>query len=213
MFWFIGKSKKKLNRQFLNLSDGFSLLEMIVVIAIFLIITAVVIVDIPNFRGKSTLDLTVGEVATYIRGAQVYSSAQLGFEPGSQPSYYISFTKNSSDFFMSKEGETEAAENYSLNGFLISNFLLRKVNTYNCSINNIDINFKTNSYIQNIGTILEASMKIDNGEDIIEDFEYLDLQIRGIRNQNLVGCLRVYRNGQVTNISCDSDDSFDQCSS
>lgn len=57
---------------------GFSLLELIVVMAIFLIITAVVIADIPNFRQKSSLDLTANEVATYIRGGQVFGISQKG---------------------------------------------------------------------------------------------------------------------------------------
>jgi len=38
-------------------SAGFSILELLVVIAIFLIITGVVLLDIPSFRRKTAIDL------------------------------------------------------------------------------------------------------------------------------------------------------------
>ena len=51
---------------------GFTLIEMMVVITIFTIMTGVVLANLPQFRDKTFLDLTAQEVAITIRQAQVY---------------------------------------------------------------------------------------------------------------------------------------------
>ena len=51
---------------------GFSLIEMMVVLTIFGIMTAVVLANFPAFRDKTALDLIAQEIATTIRQAQVY---------------------------------------------------------------------------------------------------------------------------------------------
>src|SRR3989338_9771847 len=51
---------------------GFSLIEMMVVLTIFGIMTAVVLANLPAFRDKTALDLIAQEIATTIRQAQVY---------------------------------------------------------------------------------------------------------------------------------------------
>ena len=50
---------------------GFTLIEMIVVIAIFGIVTTIILANLPTFRDRSSLDLVAQEVAINIRGAQV----------------------------------------------------------------------------------------------------------------------------------------------
>lgn len=47
-------------------------MELVVVIAIFIIITAVVLANAPQFRENANLDLISQEVSLHIRGAQVY---------------------------------------------------------------------------------------------------------------------------------------------
>lgn len=54
---------------------GFSLIEMLVVVAIMLIITMVILFDLPRMGGSTSIDLIAQEVAINIRGAQVYSGA------------------------------------------------------------------------------------------------------------------------------------------
>lgn len=53
-------------------SKGLTLIEMLVVITIFTIMTAVIMADFPSFRDKTALDLIAQEIATTIRQAQVY---------------------------------------------------------------------------------------------------------------------------------------------
>lgn len=55
-----------------NKQKGFSLVEMVVVLAIFSIITGVVIANIPKLRNKTSIDLVAQSMALHIRGAQVY---------------------------------------------------------------------------------------------------------------------------------------------
>ncbi len=56
-------------------NKGFSLVELMVVISIFLIITGVVFANLPNFRDKSFLQLIAQEIAVTIRQAQVFGVA------------------------------------------------------------------------------------------------------------------------------------------
>ncbi|KKS77556.1 MAG: hypothetical protein UV64_C0006G0011 [Parcubacteria group bacterium GW2011_GWC1_43_11b] len=64
-------SFKKISRPVLV--SGFTLFEMIVVIAIFTIVTGIVLANLPGFRSKTSLDLMAQEVALQIRGAQLYA--------------------------------------------------------------------------------------------------------------------------------------------
>ncbi len=182
-------------------SRGFSLLELMVVIAIFAIMTGILVADLPNFREKSSLDLTVSEVATYIRGAQVYGSAQVGAGEGSV-SYEIKIDKNSSTFGLYQEGVSNAKETYEIKGFKFVDILVKDNDpSPSCNLGAIKIRYSPNTYTANIGTNLEASF-FDQGDDLIEDVEYVDIKIRGIRNK-LDGCLRVYQNGQIVNVACE----------
>lgn len=192
--------KTKIN----NSSRGFSLLELMVVIAIFAIMTGILVADLPNFREKSSLDLTVSEVATYIRGAQVYGSAQVG--AGSGPvSYEIKIEENSSTFGLYQEGVGDAKETYEIKGFKFVNILKRQNGSNSCDISTIKIRYSPNTYTANIGTNLEASFyNVNNTE--ISGVEYVDIMIKGNRNPNLSGCLRVYQNGQIVNVACEFSD-------
>ncbi len=55
-----------------NSSSGLTLIEMMVVITIFIIMTAVVMANFPAFRDKTGLQLIAQEIATTIRQAQVF---------------------------------------------------------------------------------------------------------------------------------------------
>lgn len=55
-----------------NSKDGFSLVEMLVVISIFLIITGIIMANLPRFRNRASLDLVSQDIALTIRQAQVF---------------------------------------------------------------------------------------------------------------------------------------------
>ncbi len=80
-------------------NSGFTLIEMIVVVAIVLIMSAIVLGNLPAFRDKTSLDLVAQEVAITIRQAQVFgiSTRVAG---GSFPSHGIYFDSSVKDQFV-----------------------------------------------------------------------------------------------------------------
>ena len=195
MFWYFDKFSKD-NR-------GFTLLELIVVMAIFLIITSVVLTDIPSFREKSSLDLTVSEVATYVRGAQVYGAAQKGGGSGIT-TYTIKFTAGSSSFDLYKNDGVAPEESYKINGFKIGSILVDKADNLSCGsdVDNVSIMFNVNDYTSQIGTQLEPKVSVNNAD--CGNFSYVKMSIVSIRNPLSSQCIGVYRNGQITPASCTS---------
>jgi prepilin-type N-terminal cleavage/methylation domain-containing protein len=187
--------------------QGFSLVELIVVMAIFLMITAVVIADIPNFREKSALDLTVSEVATYIRGAQVYGAAQKG--GGGVTAYIIKFNNHNDVFALYKKnanGSESLEESYQINGFAISSLKLSGSHNSECLIpSNFSIKFNSNNYASQIGTQLEPEVFVEGGNINCGAFSYAEIGIASIRNNSNLPpqCVRIYNNGQIAPAGCD----------
>ena len=182
-----------------NSQSGFTLLELIVVIAIFLIITAVVMTDIPNFRQKSALDLTASEVATYIRGAQVYGAAQKGGATG-VTTYSIKFTSGLSSFSLFKNDDSDSDEDYEINGFKIESILVDTPIGCEGSPNSLSIAFKVNDYSSGIGTQLEPTITSNN--DDCTDFSFVEIKIAPVRGTVTPQCVVVYKNGQITPAPC-----------
>lgn len=60
-------------KSFKTSTAGFTLIEMVTVIAIFVVVTGIILANLPSFRSSSALDLVAQEVATQVRGAQVYA--------------------------------------------------------------------------------------------------------------------------------------------
>ncbi len=190
MSWYFGKSKKIL------MTKGFSLLELMVVITIFLIITATVIVDIPNFRNKSALDLTASEVATYIRGAQVYGiSRKAGV---SNYVIHLAIGPNTADnFYLFEESSTDHQEDYRLEGYYIDSIK----GDSSGNINFLDISYLSQTYETSFATNLSPTFK-QNGSPLPDDY-YFQIEIRSIRSSSEPGkCVFVYKNGQITIGSC-----------
>lgn len=72
-----------------RLLTGLTLIEMLVVLAIFTILTAIVLGNLPAFRNRLALDLLAEEVAVTIRQAQVYGAATKGFGGTKFPSHGV----------------------------------------------------------------------------------------------------------------------------
>lgn len=82
-----------------NLRGGFSLIELIVVLAIFLVITAIVLVGQSKFRGSILLGNLAYDVALSVRQAQSFGLGVRGFGTGSDAfnvAYGIHFDSGSS---------------------------------------------------------------------------------------------------------------------
>lgn len=80
---------------------GFTLVEMMVVVAIFLIMTGVILINAPSVREKLSIELVAQELSINIRGTQVYGISTQGkiiIEDGVEktifPSYGIYFDLN-----------------------------------------------------------------------------------------------------------------------
>jgi len=114
---------------------GFSLIEMMVVLTIFGIMTAVVLANFPAFRDKTALDLIAQEIATTIRQAQVYGIGTRAAGAGTSQSFssygiYLNPTNtpdfeldNKSFILYSDNGSTP--NNYDIDDSLIEKFVIR----------------------------------------------------------------------------------------
>jgi len=184
---------------------GFTMLELLVVISIFLVITGVVVADIPSFRNKSSLDLIASEVATYVRGAQIYGATQRGDSvANSNISYGIHFGMDTpSNFFLYKNNANGVPEeNYNIDGFKIDTITV--LNSFGIPINTNSVNivFQANDYTSSIGTQLEPEIYLDESNSPTP-FAQVDIQIRPDRDLTLCKAVRVYGNGQITPAACD----------
>jgi prepilin-type N-terminal cleavage/methylation domain-containing protein len=186
---------------------GFSILELMVVLAIFAIMTTILISDIPNFKQKSGLDLTASEIVTYLRGAQTYSSSQKGADivpTESSLAYgiHINLTTNNvtyNDFYLFKTNKTgEHEEGYDINGFKILKIEDSSGSTYS----GVDILYQSNSLTASLGTTLEPKFYRDFPSSEIAGINYIDI-IVAPNNTNFCGKrIRVYNNGQISLASC-----------
>ena len=74
------------NQADLSAKAGFTMVEMLVVIAIFGIVTTILLFNLPTFRNQASLDLVAQEVAITIRGAQVFGGGgRVGVDTGDPP--------------------------------------------------------------------------------------------------------------------------------
>lgn len=201
MFWLFIKSNFRLKPKSYQLKAcaGFTLLELIVVIAIFLIITAVVMTDIPNFRQNSALDLTVSEVATYIREAQIYGASQKGGAP-TVSSYVIKFMSGHSDFYLYQDTASTPIDGKELNGFTIASLKVSGSSNQICNSANlgeIEIGFKANNYESQIGTQLEPQLMVGGAD--CGNFSYAEIDIAPlVGSLSSLKCISVYGNGQIS---------------
>lgn len=97
----------KSNRQ------GFTLVELVVVMAIFTIMTIVVMANLPAFRSRTSLDLLAEEVAITIRQAQVFGVGTRVFET-EFPSYGVYFSIDPQSFVLFADSNSNG--NYKYDG-------------------------------------------------------------------------------------------------
>jgi prepilin-type N-terminal cleavage/methylation domain-containing protein len=79
---------------------GFTLVEMMTVVAIILIMTAILLGNLPNFRDRLSLDAIAQEMAVTIRQAQIFGSATRTSGSQEFPSYGVYFDLSSNNNFI-----------------------------------------------------------------------------------------------------------------
>jgi len=168
--------------------QGFSLLELMVVITIFLIITAVVMADIPNFGRKGALDLTAQEVAGCIRAAQVYGTAE---KVGTtiNDSIGVDFSENNK-IVIYRISDNEEIEACNLEGYSLS-----------VSGGVTGLTFPSTDYTKMLNSNLEPTFL---PESEASSLNHVKITVTSLRN-NEQRCVYVFASGQITVGSCDEN--------
>lgn len=125
--------------------QGFTLVEMMVVVGIFLVVTGVILINVPNFREKTSVDLVAQDIAVTIRSSQVFGvgtralygnpvayGVSLSVLPDRKNGFVLfadinkDFVYNNSDSSVvcGQSPSIECQSDYSLNGFTISSINL-----------------------------------------------------------------------------------------
>jgi prepilin-type N-terminal cleavage/methylation domain-containing protein len=182
--------------------QGFSLLELIVVITIFLIITAVVMADIPGIGRKGALELTAQEVAGCIRAAQTYGTSAKVVDSNIQSiGAFLNIDNNKIVIFADSsephnkfdsndsEIETCSLDGYTLELFGVNNNPLGAI---------YSMYTPTNYQVDTMST-LEPTFYNDFGSTVNESF--IRIKIKSLRNEEF-RCAYIYSSGQITVDDC-----------
>lgn len=187
---------------------GFTLIELMVVITIFLIITAVIFFDAPRFRDNSAIDLIAQDVAVSIRSAQSYGIGAKVDEGGDlSPIYGIRFYVNENRFVLFKgsrdgDGYIVFPENscvvnpndvcfqeYQMNGGFITDLYFESESNQSNSLNILDIAFaRPHSESYFCGEDKNDCFSIDEQKAVI---------IIGSDRAARVREIHVHKNGQI----------------
>ena len=179
------------------------MIEMLMVIAIFGIVTSILLFNLPTFRNQSSLDLVAQEVAITIRGAQVFGGGgRVGIEEtGEPPTYgiYVDSGQTQFDLFRDLDGDGydnpggdlcagECAERYALSGgFAINAVKCLTGNTVDDACDPINILFTRPA--------LEPKF-LPAGSAQLEPYDRVDIEIKSLRDDR-IKTVNVWANGQI----------------
>ncbi len=172
-------------------------MEMMVVVSIFLIITAVVLFNAPRFRQQASIDLIANEVAVLINEAKTYGiGALVETVEDPAPVYAVVFdntsVNNTKIKIYSFENESEI-DLTSLSGSLV---------TYNLdggvSVNNLTYNSNNQGAGDNLAVIFkrdgygQAQFKC---ADTCSSVSYVSIEL--VNNEGDKKTIEVWNNGQI----------------
>ncbi len=181
-------------------NGGFSLVEMVVVVAIFLIITGIIVANYPQFKDQSALELMAQEIAVNIRTAQVLGTGArvqggsgqvenksygVHFD-GSKPNTLISFIGEDRDDKVYSDGVYKELETHTLQGADITHFNGVELET-NPDPDIFDITYRRPNP--------EASI-VYKGNDT-DPLDELLIQIKSKRGAERCKQIRISANGQI----------------
>ncbi len=153
---------KKANLDFTYSNRAFTLIEMMVVVGIFFIITGVVLVNVPDFREKTSVDLVAQDIAVTIRSAQVFGvgtkaldgdvvpyGVYLSSSPSRNNKFVLFADQNSGgnsvnwqyDMLENCPTSSECQSLYSLNGFRVDSIWVYQKNQPRQEVEEINILF------------------------------------------------------------------------
>lgn len=173
------------------------------VIAIFGIVTTILLFNLPTFRNQTSLDLVAQEVAITIRGAQVFGGGgRVGItDPGAPPTYgiYIDSSQNQFDLFRDLD---EPPNGYSNSGDCVGECVERYVLSGGFEIDAIDC-FDSNGTANACGgpvaimftrPVLEPRFIVDGSEDgNISRVRFIIKSLRDSKTREV----NIWANGQI----------------
>tara|TARA_Y100000031_G_scaffold150898_2_gene191139 strand:+ start:55555 stop:56157 length:603 start_codon:yes stop_codon:yes gene_type:complete len=120
---------KKLRSYKLQANGGFSLVELLVTVSIFVVITGIVLINFPSFSSKIALENLANEIALAVRQAQVFgiASREFGIGSGIFPTHGAHFdSAQTTTFFI--YADTNDNSKYDGDAELLETFTVRRRN-------------------------------------------------------------------------------------
>lgn len=194
-----------------SLKQGFSLIEMLVVLTIFIIMLGVVLANFPAFRDKTALQLIAQEIATTIRQAQVYGigtrAAGTGTAFQSYGLYFdVGFGADKKSFILFSDSDIADKEyGGDLNCFpgseCVEKFTIRGGaeidDIKGCNISGCDLTVPLSFTILFQRFYPEAGF-FDSGTPISGGISYARIIVKSTRNQDDKRCIDVWNTGQIS---------------
>lgn len=175
------------------MKKGFTLIELVVTIGIFIIISTLVFANYPEFKSNMSLKKTAQEIALTIRQAQVYALGVKGFEEEfsgygvnfnlSNQDSFILFSDSNGDFYYNAG---EQVENYRIEtGDKISELCGADVTREVCGLSQLNVVFWRPSPI----------VKLNDGAGN-DNFSSVKIRIKSTRGNTKTIIVRI--NGQIS---------------
>jgi len=179
-------------------NEGFSTVELLVTLAIFVIITTIVLVNFPTLSNKIALENLVTEVALTVRQAQVFgvSSREFGVGSGIFPGHGVHFdSAQNTTFFLFADVDDDKLFDESTE--LLETFSMRRLNFISALCG-----FATPTSPCTPLTKLDITFKRPNPEPIlrgttatVDDYSYVAIQVSSPSGNNRR--IIVWSNGQI----------------
>ncbi|MCE9628917.1 MAG: type II secretion system GspH family protein [Candidatus Vogelbacteria bacterium] len=189
--------------------QGFTLVEMMVVIGIFLIVTGVILINVPNFREKTSVDLVAQDIAVTIRSSQVFGvgtralngnlvayGVSLSTDPDKKGRFVLFADLPTIDYKYTPGSETtcgqsttECQSEYSLNGFTISDIYIYKADGIIEPQSQVDISFERPKS--------NPRFCVDEGENCPDNsISKVEIVVESLKEKKRK-VVAVYANGQI----------------
>jgi prepilin-type N-terminal cleavage/methylation domain-containing protein len=194
MFLFTFNKKEKFGT---NSQSGFSLIELMVTIAVMTLVTGAIMLKYSSFNGVVILRSQAYELALDIRTAQTYGVNTKGASDAFRGAYGIYFDKADPNQYVLFQDQNDnqkydsgeaIGKTYTIDSrFEISDICTTKSDTQDCSGNQASVSFQRPDFDAKISSDKSAT---GNSQ--------LDITVSVVGNSSLYRVVRVYSSGQIS---------------